>query len=75
MDCTYSSPHSFNLNVIKFNIFVSLRIQSECGKIRIRKNSVFGHNSHSDLFNIKGKFEESFPWNNKTYETNTELFL
>ena len=25
-----------------------LRIQSECGKIRTRKNSVFGHNSHSD---------------------------
>ena len=28
---------------------VSFRIQSECGKIRTRKNSVFGHFSHSDL--------------------------
>ena len=28
---------------------VSLRIQSECGKIRTRKNSVFGHISWSDL--------------------------
>ena len=26
---------------------VSLRIQSDCGKIRTRKNSVFGHFSHS----------------------------
>ena len=26
--------------------FVSLRIQSECGKIRTRKDSVFGHISH-----------------------------
>ena len=28
-------------------IQVSLRIQSECGKIRTRKNSVFGHFSCS----------------------------
>ena len=27
--------------------FVNLRIQSECGKIRTRNNSVFGHFSHS----------------------------
>ena len=29
--------------------FVSLRIQSEYGKIWIRKNSVFGHISHSKM--------------------------
>ena len=29
---------------------VSLRIQSECGKIRTRKNSVFRHISHSGSF-------------------------
>ena len=29
---------------------VSLRIQSECGKIRTRKNSVFGHFSRSDMY-------------------------
>ena len=34
---------------------ISLRIQSECGKIRTRKNSVFGHFSHSVLYkhNVK----------------------
>ena len=26
---------------------ISLRIQSECGKLRTRKNSVFGHSPHS----------------------------
>ena len=31
----------------RIECFVSLRIQSECGKIRTRKNSVFGHISHS----------------------------
>ena len=30
---------------------VSLRIQSKCGKIRTRKNSVFGHFSHSEILN------------------------
>ena len=29
---------------------VSLRIQSECGKIRTRKNSVFGYISHSVIY-------------------------
>ena len=33
-----------------FLYFVSLRIQSECGKVRTRKNSVFGHISRSDSF-------------------------
>ena len=30
------------------NTSVSLRIQSKCGKIRTRKNSVLGHFSHSE---------------------------
>ena len=38
---------------------VSLRIQSKCGNIRTRKNSVFGHFSRSvNSFLIK--FEEPF---------------
>ena len=36
---------AFGLNTERY--FVSLRIQSECGKIRTRKNSVFGHFLHS----------------------------
>ena len=36
---------AFGLNTERYE--VSLRIQSECGKIRTRKNSVFGHISHS----------------------------
>ena len=32
---------------------VSLRIQSECGKIRTRKNSVFEHFSRSDLHQLE----------------------
>ena len=31
----------------EYGYFVSLRIQSECGKIRTRNNSVFGHFSRS----------------------------
>ena len=41
---------TFNAVWLKENvhkIFVSLRIQSKCWKIRTRKNSVFGHISHS----------------------------
>ena len=43
----FSGPYFpvFGLNTERY--FVSLRIQSECGKIRTRKNSVFGHISHS----------------------------
>ena len=43
----FSGPYfsSFGLNTERY--FVSLRIQSECGKIRTRKNFVFGHISHS----------------------------
>ena len=43
----FSGPYfpAFGLNTKRY--FVSLRIQSECGKIRTRKNSVFRHFSHS----------------------------
>ena len=35
---------AFGLNTERYGVYsVSLRIQSECGKIRSRKNSVFGH--------------------------------
>ena len=39
----------FGLNTER--CFVFLHIQSECGKIRTRRNSVFGHISHSDICN------------------------
>ena len=43
-----SGPYfpAFGLNTERY--FVSLRIQSECGKIRTRNNSVFGHFSRSE---------------------------
>ena len=43
----FCGPHfpTFVLNMERYSI--SPRIQSECGKIRIRKNSVFGHFSCS----------------------------
>ena len=45
----FSGPHfpAFGLNTERYS--VSLHIQSECGKIRTRKNSVFGHFSRSDI--------------------------
>ena len=43
----FSGPYflAFGLNTERYG--VSLRIQSECDKIRTRKNSVFGHFSRS----------------------------
>ena len=43
----FSGPYFpvFGLNTERY--FVSIRIQSKCGKIRTRKNSVFGHFSGS----------------------------
>ena len=43
----FSGPFflTFGLNTERYS--VSLHIQSQCGKIRIRKNSVFGHFSRS----------------------------
>ena len=38
----------FRLNTVIY--FVNLRIESEYWKIRTRKNFVFGHFSHSDIF-------------------------
>ena len=44
-----SGPYfpAFGVNTERY--FVSLRIHSECGKIRTRNYSVFGHFSHSDI--------------------------
>ena len=44
----FSGPYfpAFILNTERY--FVSLRIKSECEKIRTRKNSVFGHISRND---------------------------
>ena len=46
----FSGPYfvAFGLNTRRYS--VSLPIQSECGKRRIRKNSVFGHFSRSDTW-------------------------
>ena len=46
----FSDPYipAFGLNTERY--FISLRIQSEFGKIRTRKNSVFGHFSRSEIF-------------------------
>ena len=43
----FSGPYfpAFGLNTERYG--ESLRIQSECGKIRTRRNSVFGHVSRS----------------------------
>ena len=44
----YIRPHRVK-NVQIWSFFL-VRIQSECGKIRTRKNSVFGHFSRSALY-------------------------
>ena len=51
----FSGPYlpAFGLNTERNS--VSLRIHSECGKIRARKNSVFGHFSRNDIFTITGQ--------------------
>ena len=48
----FSGPYfsTFSLNTERYS--VSLRIQSECGKIRTRKHSVFGHFSRSVMFYV-----------------------
>ena len=50
--CYYFPMHcvkSVQIWIFFWSVFsVSLRIQSECGKIRTRKNSVFGHFPRSD---------------------------
>ena len=49
----FSGPYfpAFGLNTERYE--VSLRIQSECGKIRTRKYSVFGHFSRSDSSTVE----------------------
>ena len=53
---------AFGLNTERY--FVSLRIQSECGKIRTRKTSVSGHFSHNDwlgfIFKVFHEFVMTF---------------
>ena len=48
----FSGPYFlvFGLNIEIYS--VNLRIQSEYRKIRTRKNSIFGHFSHSDSVNF-----------------------
>ena len=41
---------AFGLNTERYEVF--LRIQSECGKIGTRNNSVFGHFSRSGCYGI-----------------------
>ena len=55
-----SGPYflAFGLNTKRYS--VSLRIQSKCGKIRTRNNSVFGHFSHSVVVTFCFKYEH---WN------------
>ena len=55
----FSGPYfpRFRLNTERNSL--SIRIQSECGKIRTRKNSVFGHFSCSDK-RTKDKYSKSF---------------
>ena len=52
----FSGPYfpAFGLNKERYS--VSLRIQSECGKIRTRENSVFGHFSRSAQLSFSGFF-------------------
>ena len=48
----FSDPYfpAFGLSTERYSLF--LRIQSEYGKIRTTKNSVFGHFSHSAVFTL-----------------------
>ena len=47
-----SEKECFATHCVKIVQSVSIRIQSECGKIRTRKSSVFGHFSRSDKLPI-----------------------
>ena len=46
----FSGPYFLALGLNMERYEVSLCIQSECGKIRTRKHSVFGHLSHNGYF-------------------------
>ena len=67
----FSGPYfpAFGLNTERY--FVSLRTLSECGKIRTRQNSVFGHNSRSEMIIVKDFSVDSIKsefWNKETVE-------
>ena len=55
-----SGPYFLAFGLTTKRYSVSLRIQSKCGKIRTRNNSVFGHFSHSVGVTFCFKYEH---WN------------
>ena len=61
----FSGPYfpAFGLNTERYE--VSLRIQSECGKIRTGKYSVFGHFSHS----VNLKLFQKITWKLESYSS------
>ena len=63
----FSGPHflAFGLNTERYSAF--LRIQSECGKIRTRKNSAFGHFSRS-VSNIEHFKVIALRWRNSLHK-------
>ena len=68
---------AFGLNTQRY--FVSLRIQFECGKMRTRKNSVFGHISHSDLISNRSKqfdvFRDELPTPKRVKIANLQMLI
>ena len=67
----FSDPyfHAFGLNMERYE--VSLRIQFECGKIRTRKNSFFGH-FHAK-FSTRKKLKSKYNINYR-YDINFKFF-
>ena len=66
---------------VRIEYSISLRIQSKCGKIRTRKNSVFGHFSRSGcecLLVVTDYFSgwtQAYATRNKKYKTAAECLL
>ena len=58
----FSGPYfpAFGLNTERYGAF--FRIQSECGKIRTRKNSVFGHFPRSGCLHCQFLLYKSMDW-------------
>ena len=52
----------FLVRILPHSDWVSLRIQSECGKIRTRKNFVFGHFSRSARIELPSVLLRSGQW-------------
>ena len=70
----FSGPYfpSFGLKTERYE--VSLRIQSECGKIRTRKNSVFGYFSqNSDCNLLREYFWNSFLQELRNFNIKTSI--